>query len=334
MNRPLTHALLCAAAFLTHLGAHAGELTLFEDDNFRGRAVTVRDTTDDLSRVGFNDKVSSIMVRSGTWDVCTDAGFRGNCRTLTPGEYRSMPGMNDAISSVREVGRDGRGDNRGDGRGDWRNEGRNDGRNDGRPDRGNYGRQPVLELYSGAGRNGGSARLDRDNVNFATIGFNDRTTGIAIEGGYWQLCSDANYQGTCRVFGPGRHDDLGRGLDGRVSSARVIDEREARRQQQYEQQQYQQDPRQPYQQQYQQRGAILLFPDADMQGQPLALDRNTDDLVPYGFNDRAGSIVVNEGQWEVCSDADFRGRCEVIGPGQYARLNALDNKISSLRRVR
>ena len=71
-----------------------------------------------------------------------------------------------------------------------------------------------------------------------------------------------------------------------------------------------------------------------MRGEPLALDRNMDDLVRQNFNDRAGSIVVNEGQWEVCSDANFRGRCEVIGPGQYARLNALDNKISSLRRVR
>lgn len=334
MNRPLTHALLCAAAFLTHFAAQAGELTLFEDDNFRSRAVTVRDTTDDLSRVGFNDKASSIMVRSGTWEVCTDSGFRGNCKNLTPGEYRSMPGMNDAISSVREVGRDGRGDGRGDGR--------NDGH---RPDRdwghGNDGRRASLEVYSGAGQNGGSARLDRDNGNFATIGFNDRATSIVIDGGYWQLCSDANYQGTCRVFGPGRHDDLGRGLDGRVSSARMIDEREARRQQQYEQQQYQQNPQNPQnqyqqypQQQYQQRGAILLFPDADMRGEPLALDRNMDDLVRQNFNDRAGSIVVNEGQWEVCSDANFRGRCEVIGPGQYARLNALDNKISSLRRVR
>ncbi|OYO26473.1 beta/gamma crystallin-related protein [Janthinobacterium sp. PC23-8] len=319
MNRPLTHALLCAAAFLTHAATQAGELTLFEDDNFRGRAVTVRETTDDLSRVGFNDKASSILVRSGTWDVCTDSGFRGNCKTLTPGEYRSMPGMNDAISSVREVGR-------GDGRGDWRN----DGRNDGRPDRGNYGRRGSLEVFSGAGQNGGAARLDRDNGDFASIGFNDRTTSIVIDGGYWQLCSDSNYQGTCRIFGPGRHDDLGRGLDGRVSSARMVDEREARRQQQYEQNQYQQYPRQ----QYQQRGAILLFPDADMGGEPLALERDTEDLVRQNFNDRAGSIVVNEGQWEVCSDSNFRGRCEVIGPGQYARLNALDNKISSLRRVR
>lgn len=323
MKSVLKLALLSGASLFFHLGAQAGELTLFEDDNFRGRAVNVRETIDDLSRLGFNDKTSSIMVRSGTWEVCTDSGFRGNCKTLTPGEYRSLPGMNDAITSVRE-------DSRGNDNHGWR-----PGRD---PDRGNgggYGRGGSLELYSGAGQNGGSARLNRDNDNFVTIGFNDRTTSIYIPNGYWLLCSDANYEGTCRIFGPGRHDDLGRGLDGRVSSARQVDEREARRQQneqQYQQPQYNQP--QYNQPQYQQRGAILLFPDSDMRGEPLALDRNAEDLVRFNFNDRAGSIVINEGQWEVCSDANFRGRCEVIGPGQYARLNALDNKISSLRRVR
>ena len=319
MKAPFKHALACAATLLLSLGghavAHAGEITLFQDDNFKGRAVTLRDTTDDLSQHGFNDKASSIAVRSGTWEVCTDGGFRGNCKTLAPGDYPSMPGMNDAISSVREVGR---------------GNGYNPGRPGRDPDRGNgngYGRGASLEVYSGAGQNGGSARLNRDTNDFTSLGFNDRTSSIVIYNGYWQLCSDANYSGVCRVFGPGRHDDLGRGLDGRVSSARMVDEREARRQQQYDRPQYEQP-------QYQQRGAILLFPEAGMRGEPLALERNTEDLVRYNFNDRTGSIVVNEGQWEVCSDADFRGRCEIIGPGEYARLNALDNKISSLRRVR
>lgn len=316
-------ALFSSAILFTHLGAHASEITLFEDDNFRGRAVTLRETTDDLSRMGFNDKASSIMVRSGSWDVCTDADFRGNCRTLGPGEYRSLPGMNDAITSVRESGR-------GDGPG-------RPGRD---PDRGNggYGRGSTLEVYSGAGQNGGSARLNRDTDDFVNIGFNDRTSSIVIYNGYWQLCSDSNYNGTCRVFGPGRHDDLGRGLDGRVSSARMVDEREARRQQQYENQyqrpQYEQQYPQYQQPHYQQRGAILLFPDAGMRGEPLALERSADDLVRFNFNDRASSIVVNEGQWEVCSDSNFQGRCEVIGPGEYGRLNGLENQISSLRRVR
>src|SRR5450830_369588 len=307
MTGPFKHALACAATLLLSLGAHAaahaGDITLFEDVDFRGRAVNLRETTDDLSRLGFNDKTSSILVRSGTWDVCTDSGFRGNCKTLGPGEYRSMPGMNDAITSVRESGR-------------------------------GYGRGGTLEVYSGAGQNGGSARLNRDTDDFVSIGFNDRTTSIVIHNGYWQLCSDSNYNGVCRIFGPGRHDDLGRGLDGRVSSARMVDEREARRQQQYDQP-YQQPQNPQYQQpQYQQRGAVLLFPEAGMRGEPLALDRNAEDLVRYNFNDRASSIVVNEGQWEVCSDSNFRGRCEVIGPGEYGRLNGMENQISSLRRVR
>ncbi|WP_158300040.1 beta/gamma crystallin family protein [Janthinobacterium rivuli] len=334
MTGPFKHTLACAATLLLSLGghaaAHAGEITLFQDDNFRGRAVTLRETADNLSPQGFNDKVSSIVVRSGTWDVCTDAGFRGRCKTLGPGEYASMPGMNDAISSVRETGR-----------GDGYNPGR-PGRD---PDRGNggYGRGGSLEVYSGAGQNGGSARLNRDTDDFVGIGFNDRTTSIVIHNGYWQLCSDSNYQGTCRIFGPGRHDDLGRGLDGRVSSARMVDEREARRQQQYEnqyqrpqyEQQYPQYQQPQYQQpQYQQRGAVLLFPEAGMRGEPLALERNAEDLVRFNFNDRASSIIVNEGQWEVCSDSNFRGRCEVIGPGEYGRLNAMENQISSLRRVR
>ncbi|WP_071324951.1 beta/gamma crystallin-related protein [Janthinobacterium sp. 1_2014MBL_MicDiv] len=332
MKGPFKHALASAATLLLSLGAHAaahaGEITLFEDDNFRGRSVTLRETSDNLTPQGFNDKASSIMVRSGTWEVCTDSGFRGNCRTLGPGEYRSLPGMNDAITSVRETVR-----------GNDYNPGR-PGRD---PDRGNgghggYGRGSTLEVYSGAGQNGGSARLNRDTDDFVDIGFNDRTSSIVIYNGYWQLCSDSNYNGTCRVFGPGRHDDLGRGLDGRVSSARMVDEREARRQQQYENPYQRPRYEQPYsqypQQQYPQRGAILLFPDAGMRGEPLALDRSAEDLVRYNFNDRAGSIVVNDGQWEVCSDANFRGRCEVIGPGEYGGLNALDNKISSLRRVR
>lgn len=327
MTGPFKHTLACAATLLLSLGAHAaahaGDITLFEDVDFRGRAVNLRETTDELTRFGFNDKASSILVRSGTWDVCTDAGFRGRCKTLGPGEYSSMPGMNDAISSVRETGR-----------GDGNNPGR-PGRDPERGHGGGYGRGGTLEVYSGAGQNGGSASLNRDTDDFVGIGFNDRTTSIVIHNGYWQLCSDSNYQGTCRIFGPGRHDDLGRGLDGRVSSARMVDEREARRQQQYDQQyqrpQYEQQYQQP---QYQQRGAVLLFPEAGMRGEPLALDRNAEDLVRYNFNDRASSIVVNEGQWEVCSDSNFRGRCEVIGPGEYGRLNNMENQISSLRRVR
>ena len=108
MTGPFKHTLACAATLLLSLGAHAaahaGDITLFEDVDLRGRAVNLRETTDDLSRVNFNDTVSSIQVDSGSWEVCTHADFKGDCKTLERGDYRSMPGMNDKISSVRETG--------------------------------------------------------------------------------------------------------------------------------------------------------------------------------------------------------------------------------------
>ena len=84
----------------------ASELTLFEHDNFNGRRFTVRDVINNLGDAGFNDKASSAVVGRGTWQLCDDAYFRGNCVTLQPGQYPSLRamGINDRISSARELG--------------------------------------------------------------------------------------------------------------------------------------------------------------------------------------------------------------------------------------
>ncbi|WP_308922639.1 beta/gamma crystallin-related protein [Janthinobacterium sp. J1-1] len=205
--KTIQYALLCATTVLAHAAVQAGEMTLFQDDHFRGRSVNVRNDVNDLLRLDFNDKASSIVVRSGSWEVCKDSNFRNSCRVLQPGRYASLPGMNDSISSVREVRR------------------------------------------GGGGHDGG--------------------------------------HGGNR---PGRPDN---------------------------------------------NGAVLLFPDAGMRGQPVRLDNEVNDLNRYRFNDRAQSIVVNYGRWEFCADANFRGRCVVMGPGSYNRIDGgLDRKISSIRRAR
>lgn len=53
----------------------------------------------------------------------------------------------------------------------------------------------------------------------------------------------------------------------------------------------------------------------------------------FGFNDRASSVVVSGGPWEVCDDADFRGRCLILRPGSYPSLRAMDmnDRLSSAR---
>ena len=79
---------------------------LFDGQNFQGRLGTLRGPTPNFEPLGMNDKVASLIVRRGTWEFCTDAFFKGTCRTVGPGRYGSLPReMDSKISSVRQVGR-------------------------------------------------------------------------------------------------------------------------------------------------------------------------------------------------------------------------------------
>lgn len=54
-----------------------------------------------------------------------------------------------------------------------------------------------------------------------------------------------------------------------------------------------------------------------------------------GFNDRASSVVVERGQWEVCDDNRFGGNCMVLRRGSYESLSGMgmNDRISSVRRL-
>src|SRR3954453_17529955 len=62
--------------------AQAAELTLFKQPNFTGDALTLRNETQDLAGAGFQDQASSVVVRSGRWQVCTSPDFQGDCAVL------------------------------------------------------------------------------------------------------------------------------------------------------------------------------------------------------------------------------------------------------------
>jgi len=106
-------ALLISAGFVV-AGNGVAQVTLFQDDGFQGRRFTANGPVENFANSGFNDEVSSIEVRGGPWQVCTDAYFRGQCVTLRPGNYPSIGslGLNDKISSVRPLEQYGRGDER------------------------------------------------------------------------------------------------------------------------------------------------------------------------------------------------------------------------------
>jgi uncharacterized protein YcfJ len=70
-------------------------------------------------------------------------------------------------------------------------------------------------------------------------------------------------------------------------------------------------------------------------GRSFTTDRQVGNFQRFGFNDRASSVIIDRGRWEVCEDARFSGRCVVLRRGQYPSLAAmgLNNQVSSVRPV-
>jgi hypothetical protein len=286
---------LLAALLLASATTIAGEMTLFSHQHFGGREITVRDATPNLREAGFNDKASSMVVRSGRWEVCIDADYRGECMVFERGEYRTLARLNNRISSAREVGTPS------DGPG-WRR---------------NVGQRGWIELFALPNFKGNHTAVLRDSPDLVQLGFNDRAASVVVEEGNWQLCTDHDYRGSCRTLVPGRYESLGP-LAGKVSSLRLI-----------EADQYYELPPQADGQ-----ANVLLFAEEGMRGKALAIRGDAVDFAALQFNDTAVSLVVKAGTWEFCVDSRYGGTCRILGAGVYRKLDpVLLRAISSARQV-
>jgi hypothetical protein len=80
---------------------------------------------------------------------------------------------------------------------------------------------------------------------------------------------------------------------------------------------------------------ITFYEDDGFSGRSFSTSRQVGNFDRAGFNDRASSVVVFSERWEVCDDAQFRGRCVVLRPGRYPSLSAmgLNDRVSSVRSV-
>jgi len=331
---------LIAAALLAASGsALAAEIVLFAGENFRGPRIQVESPVPNLARSGFNELASSISVRRGAWQVCDDTAFRGNCVTLTEGDYASVRdmGLQNHVASVREL----------------------------------IGERPVgivtdriveappsrvpdravvvapvapdrvvavapdarydapLPPQTDPAR---IAFYDRENFggrgvtvtdvvgDFNDISFNDRTRSVVVYSGTWELCHDMQFRGGCQVLPPGRYPQLPNGLDHEVSSARPVLAAVGQA---------------PVPIGGQDRVRAVLYEGPRFTGRQYVVDGNVlRNLDGTGFNDRVSSIRVERGYWLFCSDAQFAGECMTFGPGDYAQLPpSLNNRVSSGRRI-
>ena len=154
----------------------------------------------------------------------------------------------------------------------------------------------TVTFYEREGFRGTSFVAERAVDDFQRQRFNDRASSVVVTDGAWEICEDAQFNGRCAVLQPGRYGSLTSvGLNDRVSSVRRAQ-------------------RAP-----DAAPAITFYDQADFRGATYTAEQNMPNFVRGGFNDRASSIVVTGGAWEVCSDPRFSGRCTVLRPAARRR---------------
>jgi hypothetical protein len=86
---------------VTAVPAAADSITLYQNDNYRGRQFTADRQVTNFDQTGFNDRAHSAVVHDGRWEICMDADFSGGCSVLAPGAYPNLGAYAGRISSVR-----------------------------------------------------------------------------------------------------------------------------------------------------------------------------------------------------------------------------------------
>lgn len=336
--RSLPRVLLATSLLAATAVASASDLWMYSGRDFTGSFARISRSEPNLS-IG---AARSIRVGSGVWDACTGQNFTGECRRLSPGDYRELGSRSgDTIASLRDV---------------------------------TYAAAtvnapayalPRIQLFEGRGYSGRMVNLERSAGNLEVADFGYRPVSAIVTGGTWEICTELNYNGRCQALPPGQYPDLGAQLATRIISVRLVDQPPVA---------VRPEPR--YEQRPEGRpdalatavGAILggviaantappppphsgatappvygnpydrvrveVYTNPDFGGQAMTLDGDVDSLRNTGFNDRIQSMRVFGGNWEACEDRDYRGACLVFGPGDYRRLPPqLDRSISSMRRL-
>jgi hypothetical protein len=301
--------MLFVAAVAFAGAAAAQDIVLYQGENFNGPRFSSSESVSDLARVGFNDRASSVTVRGGSWQLCSDSYYRGQCVTLRPGDYASLAamGLGNSISSIREVG--------------WQGGGYNPPGPGPGPGPGPVGGGSLV-MFDAPGMTGRSFNVNGPISNLDGSGFNDRAQSAVINSGTWQFCADADFQGSCEVLGPGQWSNLG-GVTGRVSSLRPMAGGGGGP-----------GPGPGPGGWGGGRTRVVLYEGSNFQGRSYTLNEDAIfNLGTTGFNDRASSMRIERGYWMFCTDANFMGDCRTFGPGDYPTLSWFSNRISSGRRI-
>lgn len=272
-------------------------ITAYEDVSFQGPGLTFSDAVPDLRNSLLNDRISSLQVAPGeSWQVCEDVNFGGRCLVVSGSQIDlRLRGWNDMISSMRRVpDRDGPRDR--DDRADRRDR---DGRND-RSDRSD--RDEVrITVYDDVNFQGAPFTFRNGIADLREFGLNDRISSLQVTAGEsWEVCENTNFSGRCVIVSGSDRDLRPRGWNDRISSIRPVpsrqggvnpDDRNGRRDG------FVVPPRRE----------IVLFDQPGYRG----VAQNVTQAAPGlgAFANRARSVQILDGVWELCEQSRWGGRC-------------------------
>ncbi|MEL7129256.1 MAG: beta/gamma crystallin-related protein, partial [Pseudomonadota bacterium] len=178
-------------------------------------------------------------------------------------------------------------------------------------------------LYSEKGFRGEARAYYGDIDTLSRDGFNDVARSVEIRGGAWTLCKDRGGRGRCRTIDYSIADLGDIGLDCKLTS--------------FYQTGVSNSGYNPARGDVYRGGGYggasypaTLFTRDGFDGRAVGVNGPTN-LRDIGFNDKADSILIDQGRWIVCTKRNLRGRCEVLGRS-IRNLDRLDlgEKISSI----
>ena len=331
LSQIISRAAVAAVLVTSSVAATASDLWLYSGRDFTGATARISRSESNLP-IG---AARSIRVGTGVWEACTGANFTGECRRLTPGDYRELGGrFGDTVLSARDV---------------------------------TYGYEtaasavgyspPRIQLFEAPGFRGRTMALDQSSPSLdGSWGLTIASSAI-VSGGTWEVCTEYNYGGRCQALPPGQYNDLGAQLNYRIVSARALELNRPVPVVAPPPPPVQTTigpftfslpsapvaapvavappPRSPQSPSWNdERFRIEVYTETDFRGTAWTVDADLDNLRNTGFNDRIRSMRIYGGNWEACENRDFGGVCMVYGPGDYRRLPPqLDQSISSLRKI-
>jgi heat shock protein HslJ len=285
-------------------------ISVFIDENYRGLGATIRRDVPNLRPLGLNDRISSLRVAPGEqWEICERANYQGRCIVVSGDD----PDLDDSdwanvISSMRRVPTTSTA-----------------------PPRANAppaasstpaGPEPFLVLHERTGYRGARTTY-RDEV--ADLGENDdRAQSVTIRGGAWELFEGPRFTGRRVMVRENTPNLESYGMRNRVSSLRPVRVRSGGTDVAITPPPRNVPPPPPNE------PTIILHDQTNYRGPHVSYRGEAGDLGEH--DDRARSVTVRGGVWELFEGPRFTGRHVTVRESvPNLEVHALRGRVSSLR---